>query len=59
MLFRSVLLDCYWKHKVRADDQDIYLQDGLLARFVKEGDEWSRKVAPVPTVSLVMRCGED
>lgn len=30
-----------------------------MARFVKEGDQWARKVAPVPMVSLVIRCGED
>lgn len=49
-----ILLNSYWSGRVKLDEQDIYLSDGVFARFVKNGEQWRRELKAFPDVSLIL-----
>lgn len=54
-----ILFNSYWSGRIKPDDQDIYLSDGLFARFVKDGEQCRRELMAFPSVSLVLMLGDE
>lgn len=49
-----ILFNQYWAKRVEPDDQDLYLEDGFLARFVTHDGKTSRVVEPIPRTTVFL-----